>query len=135
MRSAVDYVIDTLLAITLLVIVFIGVLLAWFIPKGAEAPGYEKYLWGLHRHEWGELHLWVALAFLALVIIHLALHWRWLKTCARQRLPRSIIVWFLVVAVGAALIVAIGMTLYPKGRYQDEGQQRQRRGAASRESF
>lgn len=135
MRSALDYLVDTLMTIAFLAIAFIGVLLAWFIPKAAEAPGYEKYLWGLHRHEWGDLHHWICMAFIVLVILHLVLHWTWLKTSTRQRLPRSILLWFLIVLLAAAALILVGTALYPKGRYDDAGEHRQRRGAGWRQSF
>lgn len=33
---------------------------------------------GLSRHEWGEIHFYISLAFLFLLIIHLGLHWNWI---------------------------------------------------------
>jgi hypothetical protein len=40
---------------------------------------------GLDRHEWGSLHFWTALAFLAALALHLALHWRFLASLLRGR--------------------------------------------------
>ena len=34
--------------------------------------------WGISRHTWTDNHDWVAVALIALVILHVALHWRWM---------------------------------------------------------
>jgi len=34
-------------------------------------------LLGWSRHEWGDLHFWLALVLVALVAMHLILHWDW----------------------------------------------------------
>ena len=36
-------------------------------------------LLGLSRHQWGDVHLWAAGAFVLALVIHVALHWRWIK--------------------------------------------------------
>jgi hypothetical protein len=123
MKTVINYVVDTLLTILFLAIGFIGVLMGFFIPRGSEAPGYQKVLWGVHRHAWGDLHLYFSLAFAALVIVHLVLHWDWLGQCARRRLPKSLAAWLLVVALGAAALVFVGARLTPPGKYLGEGAQ------------
>lgn len=38
------------------------------------------------RHEWGDWHGWVGYGMAGLVVVHLALHWRWLvKIAAAQK--------------------------------------------------
>lgn len=34
---------------------------------------------GLSRHEWGEIHFWCGIIFLILLILHIFLHWKWIK--------------------------------------------------------
>ncbi len=45
-------------------------------------------LWGFSRHEWGSLHYWIALGLLAILTIHVVLHWSWIR-CALQGYPRG----------------------------------------------
>jgi len=33
----------------------------------------------MNRHEWGEIHFYLGLSLLALILIHLILHWSWIK--------------------------------------------------------
>jgi hypothetical protein len=35
-------------------------------------------LWGFTRHEWGDVHYWIALGLLAVLSVHLLLHWNWI---------------------------------------------------------
>ena len=40
------------------------------------------------RHDWGDVHFWIAVALAAGVMIHLLLHVQWIKTCSvRYLLP------------------------------------------------
>jgi hypothetical protein len=38
---------------------------------------------GFDRHQWGTLHLWLAFALIALLILHLLLHTAWIVNMAR----------------------------------------------------
>jgi hypothetical protein len=64
-------------------IVVIGLLMGFVIPEGRLGPGQSKYFLGVHRHQWGNIHLWLSLAFMALVVVHIVLAWGWLKGKAK----------------------------------------------------
>ena len=121
-KNTVNYIINAVLAALMIDIAFIGVLLAFFIPKG-ERAGYEaKLLWGLHRHDWGDIHLVLSLALLGLVILHVWLHWSWVAACTRRLLCRT--TWGIVVAVivAAAIIFALAWQVSPRAyARQDKG--------------
>ncbi len=55
-----------------------GVLLWFVIPsgQGRGASGSATAL-GLDRHLWLDLHDWAALMLTAVVIAHIAMHWKW----------------------------------------------------------
>jgi hypothetical protein len=42
-------------------------------------------VWGLSRHEWGEIHYWIALAMAAVLAVHLVLHWKWIICVVRGK--------------------------------------------------
>jgi hypothetical protein len=83
-KSDWQYLVDTLLFINILGIVFIGFLLGLILPKGPSVAESEKYFLGLHRHDWGDIHFFLSIAFTALVIIHLIFSWKWIKAKAKQ---------------------------------------------------
>lgn len=74
-----QYLIDTLLFISVVGVVIIGFLLAFVIPKGPSAADSAKYFLGLHRHEWGDIHLYLGISFTTLAVVHLILAWNWIK--------------------------------------------------------
>lgn len=34
--------------------------------------------WGLAKHTWIDIHDWVAVALVAIVLLHIVLHWKWI---------------------------------------------------------
>jgi hypothetical protein len=77
-----------------------GWLLDERLPRGHGAGGVRPTLLGMGRHDWGEWHAWVGYAMVALVVAHLALHWRWLVKIAAAQRP-----WRLAAGVAAGLMV------------------------------
>jgi hypothetical protein len=47
-----------------------------------------KVLWGLSRHEWGDIHLWLSVSLLAGAALHLILHWRWIAAMVTAMITR-----------------------------------------------
>lgn len=107
--------------INMLIVVFIGILLGFVIGRGSVSPA-EKYLWGLHRHDWGDLHLIFSLILVGLVALHFVLHLNWVacmsKACLRLH-------WLLtmVILIGLSAAIVLGaMTLKRsyRGRWERE---------------
>ena len=67
-----------------------GITLFWKLPPGREG-GHGLTLWGLTRHEWGDIHAIAGLLFAVLVIAHLYLAWPWLKNAACKRRLRLVL--------------------------------------------
>jgi hypothetical protein len=66
-----------------------GLILRYKLPPGSgELVGHGMgrgamnrqidLLWGLTRHEWEDLHYWLAVGLLAVLSAHLLLHWNWI---------------------------------------------------------
>ncbi|MBN1221758.1 MAG: DUF4405 domain-containing protein [Candidatus Aminicenantes bacterium] len=129
-----QYIVDTLLFLCIFGISFIGILLAFFLPKGPSVSESQKYLLGLHRHQWGDIHMYLSLAFVVLVIIHLTLAWSWIKGKSKNLFKGS---WrtVLVSTIASAFIVVVLFWFFtPKNsrRYADYGSGS---GGAVRETF
>lgn len=80
--------IDALLFADLCSIAVIGLLLAFVIPSG-KSPESSKFLLGLHRHQWGDIHLTLSLFLLGLLVLHIWLNWTWVASSARGYLGES----------------------------------------------
>jgi cytochrome b561 len=84
-----------------------GLLLAYRLPPGSRG-GHGLSVFGWARHEWGDLHYWISFAFLALIFIHMALHWRWFWQIAAKRRA-----WPLFAGMGAGLALIIALCCMP----------------------
>lgn len=76
-RTVVNIVIDLTATVLFLSMLATGYLLRFPLPPGSNKV-YS--LWGLTRHQWGDLHFWVSLGLILVMLVHLALHWNWIVT-------------------------------------------------------
>jgi hypothetical protein len=84
-RPNVNFAVDCLGFSGFVLLSATGVLMRYVLPPGS---GRSNTVWTLDRHEWGSIHFWIAVAFLAVLACHLFLHWRWIATLLRGR-PRE----------------------------------------------
>jgi hypothetical protein len=73
-----DAILDSIAFVSFSFLVSTGLLLEFF-PRGGAT------IWGMGRHAWSELHFWIALAFVAVILVHLVQHGRWIASMARGR--------------------------------------------------
>jgi len=118
-----QYLVDTLLFLCVVGIILIGFLMGLVLPKGPSAPESAKYFLGLHRHQWGNVHFYLSIAFTALVIIHLILSWKWIKSKSRQIFKKGWSSMLILTALASILILALFWAFYPRipGAYEDYG--------------
>ncbi len=120
-KSTLNAVVDVLLLVSMASVVFMGILFGFFIGRGA-VPQAEKYLWGLHRHDWGDLHLIFSLILTGLVILHFILHVDWARRTSRRFLRLhwvvSLVILFLI-AAGILYASIILKRLHP-GDWDDD---------------
>ena len=138
-KSDWQYLIDTLLFICIIGIVIIGFLLGLVIPKGPSVAESSKYLFGLHRHSWGNIHFYLSIAFTALVFIHLLLSWKWIKAKAKQIFKSTWRTSLIIILFLALLTPLLLWNFWPKyaETYADQGTGLRGRNASlgSQESF
>ncbi|MBY0312570.1 MAG: DUF4405 domain-containing protein [Phycisphaerales bacterium] len=112
-RLRLNWLIDLVAGAAFAALVMTGFLLEWVLP-----PGTNKSLGlaGLSRHEWGGVHLWIALTFLAVLVVHVVMHWSWIcaTTCGRLglRVPsRAIMRTAAIITGGTAVGIGTGALL------------------------
>ncbi len=59
--------------------------------RGGRNPLYGMTALGLTRNAWNDWHLWTGLAMMATILIHLALHWKWI-VCVVHNYARPLLV-------------------------------------------
>ena len=57
-------------------------LLLWLAPTGRRS-GQIELLFGLTKHEWGDVHLWFAAATLLVTLSHVIIDWKALRGVIR----------------------------------------------------
>ncbi len=61
--------------------VFSGLIL-WLAPEVRQA-GKQPLLFGITKHEWGEIHFWICVAVVIVTIIHIIIDWKALRGVIR----------------------------------------------------
>jgi hypothetical protein len=84
-RPNLNFIVDFLGFAGFVLLTATGVLMRYVLPPGS---GHSTTIWALDRHEWGSIHFWIAIGFLAVLALHLFLHWRWIVTLMSGR-PRE----------------------------------------------
>ena len=99
-RTTVNFIVDLVGFVDLLLLGATGAIMKWALPPGSGGGGHGygfrggrslgpgggqvKQLLGLGRHDWGDVHFLLALVFVLLILVHIILHWTWIKTCAKS---------------------------------------------------
>lgn len=110
-RTVANIIIDLIAALLFLGMIATGYLLRFPLPPGSNK---SLSLWGYTRHQWGDLHFWISLGLLVVLVVHLALHWNWIVTVIgkRCRLLKTAQPSLIRSGVLTALIVIVSMTLF-----------------------
>lgn len=88
-RTNWKYLVDSLMFVCIVGIIAIGLLLAFVLAEGPVRDAGSKYLFGLHRHQWADIHLYLSLAFVFFLIVHLILEWGWIKSRSQQLFSKN----------------------------------------------
>jgi hypothetical protein len=99
-KNTINFWIDVIIFIDFMGIIFTGILIHRFPYelKGGTILGFPRY-------EWGDLHWVLALSLIFFTLLHLVLHWHWVKVSFNKYLriePKllAIIVTAIVVFCG-----------------------------------
>ena len=98
-RSSLNFVLDLVSFFVLLGLAITGFIMKYILPPGTGGTGRSLHdgagrgvqiqeLWSMTRHEWGNIHFYLAVAFAALMILHIILHWSWIKCYVRSSFIR-----------------------------------------------
>lgn len=78
-RNTVNLLVDILSLLVMSGMIATGLVIRFVLPPGTGGRhgGAREVLWGMGRHDWGDVHFWLAVAIVALLLAHVALHWTW----------------------------------------------------------
>ena len=88
-----NVVIDLISFVCMMVLLVTGFVLHYRLPPGS----HNATILGQDRHEWGEFHFWVAIIFVAGIVVHMILHIPWIKSVLApkdQNKRKNAVLWF-----------------------------------------
>lgn len=89
-NSTLNYLVDFITFLLVVTLAATGLILEFVLPPGSggRGEGAAGVLLNWTRHDWGDLHFYIACGLSGLLVLHLALHWSWI--CAiTQKLVTS----------------------------------------------
>ncbi len=134
-RSKINFSLNAAMFLAMTFMASSGLLIKYVLLPGSQAR--EKYgrnvellLLGMDRHEWGTVHLVAGLVLLALLALHIALHWKeitgvfskWFRSPGQ----RAVMTWILLVVCGLLLALPLisNPTVVDRGQGAGEGSRR-----------
>lgn len=139
-KAKLNLLIDALLALLLAAMAGLGFLMKWVLVPGFQRASIygrhvELYWLGYDRHQWGSVHLYLGIAMLALMVLHVILHWSQVVGIYRRligsggaRVAVAILLAFLIVAM--MVFPALVTPDVEEGRGPGRGEGRGRGGRA-----
>jgi hypothetical protein len=111
-------IVDFLLWISICLMLATGFVIRYRLPPGSRG-GQGLSTWGWTRHDWGDVHSWLAYTVCALVVLHLVLHWQWLMRSAWPKIK-----WPVIAGLILGVLLAVSAWLIPveseKGNWKKE---------------
>lgn len=110
-RCALNFWIDMVTAMQFAALLGSGILMKWVLPPGTCEDASLKLWLGHARHWWGDIHFWIAISLIAMIFLHIYLHWNWVlgswrKLIGTMRSPQS---W--AIGVAAAGLIAVPLII------------------------
>ena len=125
-KSKLNLVIDALLLLCLAAIAGIGLLIKYVL-----VPGYQRweiygrnvslFFWRLDRHQWGTIHFIIGLVFLALLVLHVVLHWQMVVGIYRKLLPNRFARWIITLILLMVTIILFAFPYFVKPEVIEQG--------------
>ncbi|MHC4175006.1 MAG: DUF4405 domain-containing protein [Planctomycetota bacterium] len=91
-RGTLNFIIELVSFVNLLCLAVTGFIMSYILPPGSGGRGRMfregrggqvgeqiRDLWSITRHEWGDIHFYLAVLFVILMLVHIILHWTWIK--------------------------------------------------------
>jgi len=86
-KSKLNVVVDALILIAFLAATVSGLVLLTMPHggyQGGRNPNFGQTVLLLSRDGWNDIHVWGSLAMIAGIVVHLALHWRWIVCMVKR---------------------------------------------------
>ena len=88
-RATVNFVIDAMAFLAFVCLTVTGVLLK-YAPRGRGGGPHGSGDWlGVSHEVWSDIHFVASIVFVVLILVHIILHWSWVKTSVKSMFASS----------------------------------------------
>jgi len=113
-RLDLYFCINVALCLVMAVVVGTSFIMGFRLPPGT---GHSLSLLGYTRHEWGTLHSWTSVLLIVLVIVHVAVHWRWIRCALCLGTHTGVVVrwrrWAIILTAGVIVLILLLPWVFP----------------------
>jgi hypothetical protein len=127
-RARINLIVDSAMMLSMMPLAGIGFLLKFVLLPGKEraavyGSGVDLYVWGLGRHDWGALHLYLGYLLLALLLAHILLHLAWIGAVVKKMIVNTKVTSATVIAFFALclMLLVFPFLIAPEVRYSQSG--------------
>jgi hypothetical protein len=85
-RTSTNFWLDLVSLVVMIGLAMTGGLIHFVLPPGT---GHSHTLFGLGRHDFGQVHFYLAVAAVVLLAVHVLLHWSWICCVLAKALGRT----------------------------------------------
>ena len=116
-KMLLNIIIDFVMLIAMALVSISGFILEIVIPsrhavRFQSVTPCSSHLFGLGRHDWGNIHLWAGVVLLALLAIHILSHINMVSAFVKKKCPNHILRVLLYILFLMLLIITIMPWLY-----------------------
>lgn len=112
-KSKTNFIIDAVMFLCMMALTGTGFLRKYILLGGrASRETYgaklDMYMLGFNRDDWGTIHLYLGYFLLALLLLHIVLHWKQVKIMFRQLISGDsmrLIITILFVLISIFLVI------------------------------
>jgi hypothetical protein len=90
-RARLNLILNLIVGISFLAVAISGVYF-FFIPGASQESGNRDPIFFFTQLTWDKIHTWGAVVFISAVILHFAIHWRWIVKVT-GKMPIMVLDW------------------------------------------
>ncbi len=114
-KSKSNFIIDAVMFLCMMALTGTGFLRKYILLGGrASRETYgaklDMYMLGFNRDDWGTIHLYLGYFLLALLVLHIVLHWKQIKIMFRQLISGDSMRLIITVVF---LLISIFLVIFP----------------------
>ncbi|HOP03943.1 MAG TPA: DUF4405 domain-containing protein [Tenuifilaceae bacterium] len=127
-RSVLNIAIDFILFFLLTAMAGIGFLIKYVLVSGVQrnaiyGSNIDLNFWGMDRHQWGTVHLWISISFLVLILLHILFHWDVILCLLKKMIPNKTfrVSFFLFTPIAGISLFLFAFVVQPEQVFHEHG--------------